>query len=274
MGDLASTLVVFGVIGYLILRHCCHRTSLRWDALEWQQNVFESTAFGLLLFGIGRLTAPWIQTVTEWAWRPSTGVFAYMKHQLPFPFTGTVVASVGVGLVMAQLSNWRWSRDRSLQLAVRHHGGSLSILLHDAHRSNRPVMLTLENRKVYVGWVFTPPPLKQPSQVVMFPTLSGYRDAATLSISWTTNYSRAYEDIIARKGRSEETGTELEHFQLVIPLEAVESATYFDIDIYNRHFAAGAADPSAGPATGDDPTAEVGGAPDGGGTRPEGKGTE
>jgi len=53
MGGSAALLVVLTVIGYVLLRHSCHRTSFRWQALEWQQNLFESTATGLLFFGAG-----------------------------------------------------------------------------------------------------------------------------------------------------------------------------------------------------------------------------
>jgi len=238
MGDLGAALIVFGVIGYVILRHCCHRTHFRWDALEWQQNVFESTAIGLALFAAGRLTAPLFRALAG-SFQPSVRVVAYVENQLPFPFTGTVVAGLFVGLLVALVANLRWPRDAALAAAVRHHGGSLRILLHDAHRTNRTVMLTLSNRKVYVGWVFTPPTLRGPSHVVMFPTLSGHRSSETLAIAWTTNYSPAYEEIIEHKEKNEEAPTDLQHFQLVVPLDTVASATYFDIDIYNRHFAPG-----------------------------------
>ena len=42
---------------------------------------------------------------------------------------------------------------------------------------------------------------------------------------------------MVRQENKEELETEPSHFQLVLPLDAVTSATYFDRDIYDRHFA-------------------------------------
>jgi hypothetical protein len=236
MSDLGAALVVFGVIGYVVLRHCCHRSRFRWDALEWQQNVFESTAAGLALFATARLAMPLVRLIAG-NWRFVRVTVAFLKAQFAFPYPGTVLLGTAIGFLVAVLTNLRWPPDRALDAAIRFHGGSLRILLHDANRTNRSVMLTLSNRKVYVGWVFTPPPIPEPSHVVLFPTLSGHRSNEKLQIEWTTNYSSAYEDIIERKSRGEKPATDLEHFQLVLPLDEVVSATYFDIDLYHRHFA-------------------------------------
>lgn len=233
----AALLAVLSVIGYVLLKHCCHRTSFRWDALEWQQNIFESTSLGLALFGACRLLSP----VVEWA-QTRVGlrlevVGSFLDARLAFPFVGSIVASFLLGLVLAGLANLRWPRDRAHALATVHHGGSLRALLLDAHLSQRAVMLTLASRKVYVGWVFVPPPLRKLAHVVLFPTLSGYRSTDNLAITWTTDYSPAYLDLMARSQKGEALRTEPGHFQLVIPLESVTSATYFDKELYDRHFA-------------------------------------
>ena len=59
-------------------------------------------------------------------------------------------------------------------------------------------MLTLNNRKVYIGWVFAPPLLKRPTFVVVLPTRSGFRHADDLTINWTTDYVPAYLATMAR----------------------------------------------------------------------------
>ena len=247
MGDLGPTLLLFPVVGYLLLRHRCHRTSFRWDALEWQQNVFESTGVGLLLFAVARLGAPLYRLLPEAVGAPLEQVASFLNARLPIPYAAAAVGSILIGLLLAWAANRRWPPDRALELVVGQHGGRLRILLHAAHRTKHPVMLSLSNRKVYVGLVYVPPPLRKPSHVVLFPTLSGYRETDTLAVRWVTNYYNAYKKIV-EGGESGETA--LEGFQLVLPLDTIQSATYFDIDIYTKHFAPNSGDaPAATPSS-------------------------
>jgi hypothetical protein len=137
--------------------------------------------------------------------------------------------------------NLVWPNGSALELALLHHGGSLRSFLNAARVAQRPIMLTLESRKVYVGLVFTAPSLHREAQVVLFPTLSGYRRESDLEVRWTTNYAPVYLDLLSRleKGESLETGPG--DFQLVIPLSTVISATHFDKEIYDQHFASATA---------------------------------
>ncbi len=237
MSGSTALLVVLGVVGYLLLRHCCHRTSFRWDALEWQQNLFESTAVGLGLFGACRLVSPLGRYAANAVGLPAERVAAFAGDKFPVPFAASVIAALLLGLGGSLVANRRWPRDMAQALAVRHHGGSLRVLFLDAHLSQRTVMVTLNSRKVYVGWVFSPPSLRRPAHVVLFPTLSGARSSEDLSITWTTDYSPVYIDLMSRFKRAERPSTEPVHFQLVIPLDSIQSATYFDKDLYDRHFA-------------------------------------
>ncbi len=230
----AVLVVVLSVIGYVLLRHCCHKTSFRWDALEWQQNIFESTAAGLVLFGVTRLITPLVGSIPE-SLRP---FFQPIPNFLDRePFAGSIIASSLLGVLVAAIVNAIWSKERSLALATKHHGGSLRSLLMDAHIEKRAVMLTLNTRKVYVGWIYTPPQLRKPTYLVIFPTLSGYRSTDDLAIRWTTDYAPVYLDLTSQASRGQKLKTEPAHFQLVLPLESVSSATYFDKDLYDRHFA-------------------------------------
>src|SRR5262245_39731656 len=111
MGDFSFTLIVFGVLGYFLLRHCCHVSSLRWDALEWQQNVFESTAVGLLLFGASRMSAPWIVALVH-RLDASGRAESFFNACVPSPFMGCVVLGAAIGLLGTTLVNHFWDKDR------------------------------------------------------------------------------------------------------------------------------------------------------------------
>lgn len=83
------------------------------------------------------------------------------------------------------------------------------------------VMLTLSNRKVYVGVVNN---MGEPNEVEGFdqeislvPILSGYRDKDDLSVHWTTSYQEVDPD---------------EDLRIVIRQELIESGSEFDFDTW------------------------------------------
>ena len=238
MSDAAALLVVLSVVGYVLLHHCCHQTSLRWDSLEWQQNIFESTAVGLGLFGIFRILAPLLRYADGRRIEVLVTPAQQLATSLHFAYADSVLGAGLTGLALSFVWNWRVPRKRAQAIAVRNHGGSLRSLLMNAHLKNRAVMLSLTTRKVYVGWVLGPAPLRRPSWLLLLPTLSGHRRSENLSIEWTSDYTPAYAEIRSRKRSGDNPGTDLSHFQLVLPLDSIASATYFDKAIYDRHFAA------------------------------------
>jgi hypothetical protein len=154
----------------------------------------------------------------------------------------TLTDTVLIGGILALIMNGVWPIDRALARAVRSQGGGMRRLLHRAHRENLPVMLSLDNRKTYVGWVLGPPDLRSSTTIALLPTLSGYRASETLTVKWTTDYSDVYEEVMGRVPPSEDLSERLLHFQVVVPFGAVASARFFDRDVYDRHFA----DPPSG----------------------------
>lgn len=103
----------------------------------------------------------------------------------------------------------------------------LDALLYASYVSeNMLVMLSLSNRKVYVGVVNN---MGEPNEIEGFdqeislvPVLSGYRDKDDLSIHWTT----AYKDV--------DPG---ENLRIVIRQELIETASEFDFSIWEAFLA-------------------------------------
>lgn len=98
----------------------------------------------------------------------------------------------------------------------------LDALLYESYvYENIYVMLTLSNRKVYVGVVNN---MGEPNEIEGFdqeislvPILSGYRDKDDLSVHWTTSYQEVDPD---------------ENLRIVIRQELIESASEFDFDTW------------------------------------------
>ncbi len=87
-----------------------------------------------------------------------------------------------------------------------------------------PVLLSLKDRKVYAGWLEWIPPLRADASpyLRMIPVWSGYRDAQTLRVIVTENYS---EDIFS--------GSELPAAK-VISTGDIANASLFDPDVFDR----------------------------------------
>lgn len=87
-----------------------------------------------------------------------------------------------------------------------------------------PVLLSLKDRKVYAGWLEWIPPLRADASpyLRLIPVWSGYRDAQTLRVVVTENYS---EDIFS--------GSELPAAK-VISTGDIANASLFDPDVFDR----------------------------------------
>lgn len=86
---------------------------------------------------------------------------------------------------------------------------------------NKSVMLTMDDRKVYVGMIVS---LGEPSEtlgmnkdILLVPLMSGYRDKDTLKVEFTTKY------VDGRHG-----------IEICLRQESIVSATEFDFDAYGR----------------------------------------
>ncbi|MFA7351159.1 MAG: hypothetical protein WC009_10380 [Methylotenera sp.] len=97
----------------------------------------------------------------------------------------------------------------------------LDKLLYTSMQTGKALMVSLDDRKVYVGCIASmgePNESEGADQEINFiPQISGYRDKDTLKVIFTTHYSEIQKE-----------------FSLVIKQERIISATIFDLSIYNQ----------------------------------------
>lgn len=101
-------------------------------------------------------------------------------------------------------------------------------LLVNAMETNFMVMITLEDGKVYVGWVYrVSDPAKSPRKYFsIIPVVTGFRDEKQ-KVCFTTFYDQLYESM--NKSLSH---LDTEHFMTVLPAHHLASCRLFDPDAY------------------------------------------
>lgn len=233
-----NLLILLLVAGYCFL-HLFAYTKYRAQRLDGHRLIFESALLAIPLSGIGRLAAYCLAKL-DWV----RAVWANIAP--PFDFFGTALLAVLAGVCIPLALNWiadaadGWdgfrsilarfwvfSNRRALSTAMRRHGSELHRLLYTALDEERLVAITLDNKKVYIGYVYGAPKLEPHDvYVALIPLFSGYRDAVSLELKLTQDYLAAYEG----DPNSQEEG----EFVVALPLNQIRIASFFDPDSYAK----------------------------------------
>lgn len=146
----------------------------------------------------------------------------------PFLYSATATGALLLGLTIPFAVNLFCNESWAKNKILKRHGNALLTLLHNAAQLRKPIAVTLETRKWYMGFVRDSPNLDPQEQYfALIPILSGYRDPASLVVTQTVFYEMAYKE-----------GEDRNDFAITIPLNSVKSAHFFKQDVYERFFAA------------------------------------
>lgn len=119
---------------------------------------------------------------------------------------------------------------------LRKYGDPLTRLFLSAFVRQQEIQVSMDRGKVYVGWVVMSLGLNPKTRYIrLLPVLSGYRHPENHTVMFTTEYADIYERLA--KGDDEVlSGFTASDFQVVLPLERIESARLFDLRVYRKHF--------------------------------------
>lgn len=216
-----SNLLLLPLLGGYCFVHLCHYFRFRAQRSDGYRLLLEAAIAGVILSGLARLGVlalrflPCISVV-----RPFWNTFS------PFPFSGTAVGSLLLGITLAPITNWIWNEEWAKNKLLRCHGNALFKLLHEAASGRKPIAVTMNNRKWYMGYVQDSPNLDPQERFFsLIPILSGYRDKDSLEVKVTVSYAEAYNG-----------GLDINSFAVTIPLDSVTGANYFDKDIWEKYF--------------------------------------
>lgn len=139
-----------------------------------------------------------------------------------------LVSSPIMAVGYAKLFNLFTNRDKHFQEALKEN--EFEMLLVTSTYRGMPVMVSMDDRKVYVGFIYkTGDPAKQErAYFSMIPIMSGVRNEQG-QVGFTTYYEPIYES-----GGDEMEHLKVKDFALILPVARLVSARLFDKTAYTK----------------------------------------
>ncbi len=217
-------LLIFPLVGgyYFLV------TSLRFkyihQRLDRQRLIFNSAIAGLVFLFLSFLIV-----TTAHKFIPQTLIELRSQVPITLDYLGTSLVSLIIAILAGHVSNYRFDRVEYLTSLIRRKGDGMESLLLDALENRNSISITLNNRKVYVGFVAT---VEEPGEnyIKLIPLFSGYRDTNTHEVTFTTNYVDLY--IEEEEGEFEQLPET--YFELTIKKDEILIANRFDPKVYER----------------------------------------
>lgn len=238
-----TNLLLLPLLGGFWFVHFCYFFRFRAQRLDGYRLLLESAFFGLLLIVPARVITYYGPQYLELG-RQAQSEWGRLWNA---PLSGTATLSLLLGLLAPWGINWLHATNRqlrsremgeplpiedvsgflllaqehALKIAIKHSGTYLHQLLLKAALQKTPALVTLQNRKVYVGYIAELPNLKPENQYIwLLPVLSGHRDDKSLEVG----FDLVYPD---PKGLPQEAKITEKDMLLTIPLSEVRSVTLY-----------------------------------------------
>ncbi len=217
-----TNLLLLPLLGGYWFLHTFYYTRFRSQRLDGYRLLLESALVGAVFAALGwmivRIVGLVPRALTFWG-----------SIAPPIPYLGTALVALAIGFVTPVALNFGLDRTGLLtradaqRKAIDRHGNHVLRLLHAASAQERPVAITLDNRKVYIGTVAAAPNLESHDTFLSItPFFSGYRDKDDLALALTVDYLKVYESEHLKP----------EDFNITIPLASVRMASFFDQTVY------------------------------------------
>lgn len=182
----------------------------------WINRAWPSADAGIWLYGRGAFTE--LENLFFASFLASVPAQNSVFRALPIELPKRLIASIPIaGRWMKQ----RINQQQQLQLIGTYDD--------DAKKVNPvPLILTMKDRKVYVGILVKLPPLTVTGTTYLSiqPLMSGHRDKDSLEVLFTSDYQRVFSG-------PDSVATDLPSFK-VVPVADIVNAGLFDIEVYRR----------------------------------------
>jgi hypothetical protein len=228
----AAAFLLFVLSGAFIFLYRCHYTSYLAARTEGRQLLFRVGAAAACLVILARALL-WAGESLISNWGIVGKLWSGVSMPFDIPLLRVYVTAFVLGPVLAYTVNLFYRADTASTRAIERYGTEQEKLLFKAMQDSSLVSVTLESRKVYIGWpVYSPDLRHETNDFRLLPALSGYRKEDDLSLDFTTQYLDIYDHIESEVIE----GVRAKDFEIVLPLEKVVSVNRFELDIDQELF--------------------------------------
>ena len=243
----------------------------RWNFTRWRvaredghRLYFRAVFYGTVLFLIAAALRAFLDiNVPRYAaWEEIAHAFLRPLAKEPTAASAlsnlaiTCFAAMCLGWPLAQLLNLGFRKKIWLRRAIRRQ--EFESLLLDAADRERPIAVTMDDGKVYVGYIVQGyDPAVGRKYIQLLPLMSGYRTEETHTVAFTTFYTELYGDTAvagAPRNAAAKLPGELDHlrpedFITLFPVDRIASCRLFDSKAYLafQRSTAGASGPQVQP---------------------------
>ena len=220
--------LLLALLGGFIFIHRCNLFKFEALRLDGYRLLLHASMAGVILLGIAQLLVFLLHTKLAWL---DTG----WHRVFPFKMSGVSALALLLGWVAAPLANLIFGSDEQIDQVIQRKGDPLELLLRKALRESKPILLTVKNGKVYLGFVtMNSSPAVAVESMHILPLRSGYRDGVDRRIHFTTDYREVYSKIL--DGDPSVAEIDPVDFEIVIPFREIESANLFNPSVYEQFF--------------------------------------
>ena len=227
----AATLILVPLIAGYYFAATWNRTKYRLHRAQGQRFYFKVALYGLTLLFVSALLVHLYNA--SCLPKPTFVLPLYerfgIEDGLQKNYTDSVIITLLLGFLLGHLLNLqRDSNEKYFEEAIKDR--DLERIIWDSMQEDFPLLISMENNKVYAGYVMQAiDPSTDSTHLRIQPILSGYRNEHG-KVDFTTNYAQIYSTIY------DDTPTlghlDLEHFQIVLPISLAQSISFFDSEAY------------------------------------------
>lgn len=202
--------------GYLFLI-LCDFFSYRIEKEAGYHVLFKSLIVGILLFTFSNMVLSEIDLIRSF----NTEI---IDSIIPIDNAIRIILMFGFACVFALGINRFHDEERSYSKYIEKKGTAIERRIFDGMRLGEPLQISLESRKVYIGFVksvdFAEMNL---GDVTMFPLYSGYRDENTQELKITTSYRFLIDNLLGYGHISED-----DYLDIVFRMSDISTVRSFD----------------------------------------------
>lgn len=143
------------------------------------------------------------------------------------------VLAFGLGSLVHLVFNTSTAKQKAIERAIADE--DFELMVEKSQREDKPILITLDTGKVYVGWAVRGPiPTRQRNWIRILPLASGYRDAnqkVRLTVPYATILAKLRDDDEEFLSKVS-PDVQVEDFEVVISIENIVAMHLFDIGVY------------------------------------------